>query len=73
VYYAGNPYLRQVWSIEEAWELLTPMTLFLGGLFVYGIEDSHARGGGSMAYPCVEVLEGVCTAAWVSKNAQAMR
>jgi hypothetical protein len=49
------------------------MTLCLGGVFVYGIEDAHAGSKGSTAYPYVEVLEVVCTAGWSSKNAQAMR
>jgi len=39
------------------------MTLFLGGLFVYGIEDLHARREGGTAYPCVELLDVACTAA----------
>jgi hypothetical protein len=45
------------------------MTLFLGGLFVYGIEDLHAGSEGSTAYPFVEVLVAVCPADWASKNA----
>src|SRR5918996_6048265 len=30
----------------------------------------RARGGGSMAYPCVELLAAVCTAAWASQGGQ---
>jgi hypothetical protein len=49
------------------------MTLFLGGLFAYWIEDLHARREGGTAYPSVEVLDVVCPAAWAWKNAQAVR
>jgi hypothetical protein len=49
------------------------MTLFLGELFVYGIEDLHAGSEGSTVYRFVEVLEVVYPAAWASKNSQAVR